>query len=89
MTQSLIALTTMTPDSSQLVGYGYEAGTLAIEFKSNHKRVQYHYPNFPADLYAQLEAAESKGSFFYRVVKPMYPDSFIRVPKVPQQESVS
>ncbi len=61
-------------DSSQLHAHGYENGTLALEFKSNHQKVTYHYKNFSPDQYAAFLAAESQGSHFYKHIKPAYPD---------------
>lgn len=80
MPQSTIPLI-LTHDSSQLHGYGYDAAsqTLAIEFKSNHQKLTYHYPNFSAESWAAFQAAESKGSFFYKHIKPAYPEGFVRM----------
>ena len=73
MPASLIPLT-LTPDSSQLHGYGYDSNsqTLALEFNSNWERVTYHYPAFPPEKFAEFAGAESKGSFFYKHIKKQY-----------------
>lgn len=64
----------LTPDSSQLHGYGYDAENevLAVEYRSNHDQVTYHYRDVPASTAEGLEAAESKGSFIFKHVKPKY-----------------
>lgn len=64
----------VTPvESSQIAAIGYDAGTstLAIQFpaKSGAGSV-YHYANFEAERYADFLAAESKGSFFGKYIKP-------------------
>jgi hypothetical protein len=58
-----------TPDSKNIASYGYDplSLTLAVRFKSFKTGVPgskvYEYPNVPAEKFAELEAAESKGSF--------------------------
>lgn len=81
MPNSNIVLT-LTPESSQIHGYGWENGTLALEFKSNHEKVRYHYP-FTPEQFAAFEAAESKGKHFYAHIKKQYADegSFERLYK--------
>lgn len=81
---------TLTPESSQIHGYGWENGTLALEFKSNHEKVRYHYP-FTAEQFAAFDAAESKGKHFYAHIKKQYAEegSFERLYKaaVPPADS--
>jgi len=60
----------MTPvESSQIARIGYDAttNTLAIEFARGGL---YHYDNVTPELYAKMQAAESKGSFFFKEIKP-------------------
>jgi hypothetical protein len=60
--------------SSQVHGYGYcpDTKTLAMQFKQkgNALSAVYQYP-CPPELYAELEAAESKGKFFGQKIKPL------------------
>lgn len=71
---------TETPESSQIHSYGYDATTqkLAVKFKSTPDRV-YEYKNVSSEVAAQMDAADSKGSFIYRVIKPSY--DFERMPE--------
>lgn len=59
-------------NSSQIKSYGYdpESQTLAMVFKHG-AGAEYQYPNVSAEMYAGLEAAESKGNYFGRVIKPL------------------
>lgn len=77
MPESTIALT-LTPTSSQLHGYGYDAGTqtLALEFNSNHATKTYHYPGFTPEQFEAFKAAESQGSFFYKHIKNQWDGKF-------------
>lgn len=54
--------------SSQITGYGYDADsqTLAVSFpgRGGEPDTVYHYHDVPAEKFAELEAAESKGKFF-------------------------
>lgn len=79
MPRSTIPLT-MTPDSSQVAGYGYDAATrrLAVKFKSTSDKV-YEYKDVAPETFAAMEAADSKGSFVYKTIKPMY--EFERMPE--------
>ena len=55
--------------SSQLSGIGYDSknNILAIEF---HGGAVYHYQNVTQEDWEALEKAESKGSHFYKKIKP-------------------
>lgn len=68
--------------SHHIHAYGYDAATktLALEFNSNHDRLTYHYPNVPPAKFAELEAAPSKGSWFY-ANKEAYLSTFSRMTK--------
>lgn len=65
-TALVIALTSCV--SSQLNGFGYDADskTLAISFPGRGAQPDtiYHYFDVPAEVYAGLQASESKGKFF-------------------------
>jgi hypothetical protein len=76
MPQSTILPLTLTPDSSQLHGYAYDAGTqtLALEFNSNHAQKTYHYPGFTPEQFEAFKNAESQGSYFYANIKKQWPD---------------
>lgn len=67
-------------DSSQIAEYEYEAAssTLYMRFRSNAAKLTYAYANFPADKAAELDASDSKGSFFYKHIKNQY--DFDRLP---------
>lgn len=60
-------------ESSQIhsIGYDAETNTLAIRFLSRGgPGSMYHYSNVDAALWAEFEAAESKGAFFGKNIKP-------------------
>lgn len=80
MNASMIPLI-LTPDSSQLHGYGYDAESqaLAVEYRSNHDKVTYHYKGVSPEVAASLHEATSKGSFIYKAIKPNY--GFDRIEK--------
>lgn len=71
MSIPVIALTPVR--SSQLHSIGHDAATdtLAIRFLSRGGPGSlYHYANFTADDFEAFCAAESKGSYFKRQIKP-------------------
>ena len=77
-------------ESHQLAAYGFDpaTNTLAITFKQkNGSSPPYHYPCTP-ELYAELEAAVSKGKFFNQRIKgnPDMPHTKI-VPDPEEQEA--
>ncbi len=82
MAASTIALT-LTPDSSQLHGYGYDpkTQTLALEFNSNHNTQTYHYPGFTPEQFEAFKNAESQGSYFYKNIKKQWDGKFVTMYK--------
>ena len=62
-------ITMQAVKSSQIEAVGHNAATqtLAIRFKGGST---YRYDNVPAQLFADMLAAESVGSFFYKHIKP-------------------
>lgn len=59
-------------DSSQIATHGYDpvTKTMALQFKQkNGTTVPYHYANVSPEMYAEFEAAESKGRFFGQRLK--------------------
>ena len=78
MKHSAITLT-LTPQSSKVYGYGYvpETKTLSVQFKGfdgTPRGNAYHYPNVTPEMFAELEAAESKGKHINAVfVKTKWP----------------
>jgi len=67
---SNIALT-LTPESTQVHGYGYDPAsrTLAVEYKTNFSDCTYHYLEVPRETADALAAASSKGSYIYKHVR--------------------
>lgn len=80
-----IALT-LTPDSSQLHGYGYDAATqiLVVEFATSHENATYFYLDVPPAIASGLDAAKSKGVYVNRTVRPHFNCS--RQDKPPRKE---
>lgn len=63
----------LTPVSSnQIAAIGYDAArsTLALTFARGPGNV-YHYPNFSAESFAALQAADSKGTFFGKHIQTL------------------
>lgn len=56
-------------ESSNVASIGYEAGVLEVGFKGG---AVYRYANVTRQDYEHLIAAESKGSYFARAIKPHY-----------------
>ncbi len=54
----------------EMVGYDPIDMALAVMFKGG---ATYLYPGVPQHLYDQLMAAESKGSFVNKYIKPNFP----------------
>lgn len=81
--------------SSQIQAFGYDADTktLAIRFagnKTNPDGTVYTYSNVPADVYAEFEAAESKGQFFGQRIKGnAHRFPFIKIDESDEQEKTS
>lgn len=65
MPRSTIPMT-MTPESSQIAGYGYDAAsqTMVLAFQSSAGQKEYEYPDTPPAKFAELDAAESKGRWW-------------------------
>jgi hypothetical protein len=57
-------------------GYGTDA-TLEVEFRSG---AVYRYFAVPRRVFEEFLAAESKGSFFNRIIKPRYPVAHVVAP---------
>lgn len=55
--------------SSNISAVGYENGTLAVKFSSG---TVYHYSDVPANVYAELLAAESIGRYFAANIRNKY-----------------
>lgn len=74
--------TTLTPDSHQIhsIGYDAERRMCVIRFKSSAETKAYGYPGFSPELWAEFDAAESKGSFFYRRIKDEWATRFVMLP---------
>lgn len=83
MPRSTIPMT-LTPDSHQIHGYGYDAATqtMVLTFKSSADTKDYEYPNTPPEKFAELAAAESKGSWWYKN-KPQFPTYVIKTEDAP------
>lgn len=79
-------------ESSQIhsIGHDAETKTLAIRFLSRGGPGSlYHYSNVDAVLYGQLSAAESKGAFFGKNIKPFdkkYP--YVKIESAPSTVAV-
>ncbi len=75
----LTSITMDSVESSQIHSIGYDAPTrtLAVRFKARSGPGSlYHYGNVSEAEFAEFQAAESKGSFFGRRIKPfesLYP----------------
>lgn len=57
--------------SSNIDSIGYEKGSLFVRFK--RKGVLYKYEGVPPELYQSLLEANSKGAFFHRNIKRVFP----------------
>lgn len=60
-----------TPESSNLTGFGYDEGrsVLTVQFNSGGR---YEYYDVPSQVFDQMCAAPSKGSFLASNVKSVY-----------------
>lgn len=58
-----------TPDSTNIARYGWENGSLFVEFK---KGACWQYAEVPFEKYTDMTQAPSVGSFFAREIKPHY-----------------
>lgn len=67
-----IAMQPVTSSQIAQIGYDADSETLAIRFNPNRANAEgsvYHYANVPAKVWEDLQAAESKGSFFIHNIK--------------------
>jgi hypothetical protein len=66
-----MTITRSPVESSNLTSIGYDPGEriLAVEFKNG---LVYHYHGVPTDVYQDILAAGSKGSYLAKTVKPRY-----------------
>lgn len=76
MPRSTIPISTLTPQSSQIYGFGYDQarGVMNIAFKSNMDKRTYEYSNVSQEMADAAQAAAdnpegSIGSWFYRELK--------------------
>jgi hypothetical protein len=80
-------------NSSNIIGYGYDSGVLAVKFKAGPGGKTYHYAGVPAEVYAEFCAAESKGKFLAQNIKgalddagkPLYPATLME-PEQPDDD---
>lgn len=73
MNTNEISITMAPVESSQIAAIGHDANNsiLAIQFKrGDGLGSTYHYQNFDAEKFAELQAAPSIGSHFYKNIKP-------------------
>lgn len=56
-------------ESTQISEYGYDETTKTLAIKFKHGGSVYHYDDVSPELYAEFNAAESKGSFFGKRIK--------------------
>lgn len=66
MPRSQIPITTV--ESAVLSGYGYDptTSTMVLRFQSNGAQREYEYPDTAPESFASLDAAESKGSWWFK-----------------------
>lgn len=57
--------------SSNLYSVGYDPASMTMEIEFRDGSV-YRYFRVPVNVYAGLMAADSKGSYFYAVIRPTY-----------------
>lgn len=73
---AVLAIAMIPVNSHQFDAFGYDAEkrVLAVQFPARGDRPGdvYHYFDFPADVWAEFQAAESKGKFFGARVKGIY-----------------
>lgn len=73
---TMIVKLTEIASSSNLAAAGYDPvnRVFAVRFKNGKV---YHHNNVPQDLAAGFNAAESKGSFYAREIKPHHPGEIV------------
>jgi cytochrome c-type biogenesis protein CcmE len=59
----------ITVKSSSINRYAYTSGVLTVEYSGGEV---YDYAGVPPDVFAQLQAATSKGQFIRSHIKPNY-----------------
>jgi len=80
--------TFLTPDSSRIHSIGYDASRqlLVIRFKTSEHRVAYGYPEFSAEQWREMQAADSWGSYFERNIRKAWEGRFIYLPGLRDHE---
>jgi hypothetical protein len=68
-------------NSSTVKAIGYDAAKKVLDVEFHHGGT-YRYVGVPAELYAELEAAESPGKFLHAKIKGRF--SFERVAAAPE-----
>jgi hypothetical protein len=63
----------ITVDSSMIHAVGYDAATEELEVVFTSGKI-YRYTNVPQHVYAELLAADSKGSYMRASIIGVYPD---------------
>ena len=66
----MVTMHVVESSSIRAIGYDGEAEELWIEFHSSPD--PYVYFEVPADVYGELEEAESKGEYVNLIIKPYY-----------------
>ena len=66
----MVTMHVVESSSIRAIGYDGEAEELWIEFHSSPD--PYVYFEIPADVYGELEEAESKGEYVNLIIKPYY-----------------
>lgn len=64
----------LTPKSSQIHGYTYDAATrrLTVAFNSNKDRKHYVYKDVGPETFKLFEGSDSKGSAVHKLIKPRH-----------------
>lgn len=66
----MIPLKSVTSSNLESVGHDPVSNTLAVKFKGRDE--VHHFANVPADLVAEMHAAESIGGFFAKRIRGQY-----------------
>lgn len=58
--------------SSNIDAIGYDTETAELHVRFLKSGLTYKYPGVPQEVYEELMRADSKGSYFNRLIKPVY-----------------
>lgn len=77
----LVSSSFESPESSTILSAQYDKKTSTLTVVFRHGK-RYSYPNVPLETWVEFLAAESKGTFFSRAIRPVHEGTLVKLAPV-------